>query len=352
MKPFKFLPNRVLRLYTGGSGIDRLRGAGHPRDSRTPEDWIASCVEAGRRTACPPGHGISHVEYDGKIVRFPDLLHEHAPEILGPSHLERHGEDPALLTKLLDSAEQLPLQVHPTREDAKRIFHLPYGKTEAWIVLATRKVNNEDPYLIAGFNEKLDRGAFIGESIAGEYREGLKMLHRIPVRPGDAVMIRGGLPHAIGPGVTMVEVMEPSDLVIVPEIDCCGVKLDEKKRFAGLAPEQAMTLFDYTKQTRDELLRSVRIEPEILAETGSGIFQRLIPLNRANGCFEAYRVKLDGSFTPEFPRRTFRVGIVVSGNVRCGSLPLRAGDGFFIPYDADSAELTGKGELLFTLPPR
>jgi len=352
MKPFKFLPNRVLRLYTGGGGIDRLRGAGQPEDGRTPEDWIASCVEAGQRTACPPGHGISRVEYEGEVVRFPDLLHEHALEILGPSHLERHGEDPALLTKLLDSAEQLPLQVHPTREDAKRIFHVPYGKTEAWIVLATRRVNGEEPYLIIGFNEKLDRKVFIEESVAGEYHEGLKMLHKIPVKPGDVVMTRGGLPHAIGPGVTMVEVMEPSDLVIVPEIDCCGVKLDEKKRFAGLAPESAMALFDYTKQTREELLRSVRIEPETLAQTASGTFKRLIPLDRANGCFEAYRVGLDGSFTPEFPRRTFRVGIVAAGNVCCDGLPLRAGDGFFIPYDAGSVGLTGRGEVLFTLPPR
>ena len=59
------------------------------------------------------------------------------------------------------------------------------------------------------------------------------MLNRIAVRPGDVIVIRGGLPHAIGPGVTMVEVMEPSDLVIVPEIDCCGVRLTEKQRFAG-----------------------------------------------------------------------------------------------------------------------
>ncbi len=333
MKPFKFLPNRVQRLYTGGSGIDRLRGTPEPRDGRYPEDWIASCTEARN------GGGISRLEYEGKVHSFPEFLHEHAAEILGPAHLARYGENPALLTKLLDSAVQLPLQVHPTKEQAQAIFHVPYGKTEAWIVLATR----EDSYLLVGFNKLLDQEVFIRESIEGVYRESVAMLHKVPVKPGDVVMIHGGLPHAIGPGVTMVEVMEPSDLVIVPEVDCCGEMLSIERRFAGVGAEVAMGLFNYTPRSYAELLKEVMLTPE---ELGNGL-KRLIPLEKANGCFEAYELELRGETIVEFPRRGFKIGIVVEGEAE----GFRKGDGFLIPWAVEKVKLSGNARIVFTLPP-
>ena len=85
LKPFKFLPNRVLRLYLGGSGIDALCGNPSPEDSRFPENWIASCIEGNGRAYHSPGHGISKVEYDGAVHGFPEFLHAHAEEILGPA---------------------------------------------------------------------------------------------------------------------------------------------------------------------------------------------------------------------------------------------------------------------------
>ena len=43
------------------------------------------------------------------------------------------------------------------------------------------------------------------------------MLHRIPVKAGDFVFVDGGVPHAIGGGCFMVELQEPSDLMVVAE---------------------------------------------------------------------------------------------------------------------------------------
>ena len=56
-----FAPNRVLRLYLGGSGIDRLCGVEPAEDSRYPENWIASCIEGNGRAYHSPGHGISKI---------------------------------------------------------------------------------------------------------------------------------------------------------------------------------------------------------------------------------------------------------------------------------------------------
>lgn len=350
LKPFKFTRNRVLRLYRGGSGIDRLRGE-PGEDTRFPEDWIASCIEGNGRAYHSPGHGVSKIEYGGELHSFPEFLAEHAAGILGERHIARFGVNPAVLTKLLDSAERLPLQVHPARADAERLFCLPYGKTEAWIVLATRMAGGEEPYLLAGFNGTFDRETFFRESREGVYRKGLGMLHKLAVKPGDVIVIRGGLPHAIGPGVTMVEVMEPSDLVIVPEIDCCGVMLDEAKRFAGLAPETALALFDTAVRSEAELRAAIMPRPETVEWNGAGILRTILPYSACSGYFQAQELTLDGEW-PLPPCGCFRIGIPVEGEFRLGGLTLRAGESFMVPYEAEPCPLSGRGRVIWILPPR
>ena len=351
LKPFKFLPNRVLRLYTGGSGIDRLCGNPEPADTRFPENWIASCIEGNGRAYHSPGHGISRIEYEGALVSFPEFLHCHAEEILGSAHLASYGETPAVLVKLLDSAEQLPMQVHPTRADAKTYFHADYGKTEAWLVLSTREIGGEKPYLLVGFNEALEKETFIRESLAGEYRTGLGMLNRIAVRPGDVIVIRGGLPHAIGPGVTMVEVMEPSDLVIVPEINCCGLQLNEKQRFAGIAPEDAMRLFDFTPRTEAEVRAFCTPEEQVVEQRKNGILKTDIPYESC-GYFAVQELRFRESWRMDFPKEhSFRIGVLCEGEVSVNGLELKRGENFLIPHCLDSADIRGEGKILFVLPP-
>ena len=265
--------------------------------------------------------------------------------------MAKYGETPAVLTKLLDSAEQLPMQVHPAREDAKTYFNADYGKTEAWLVLATREINGEKPYLLVGFNEKLDRETFIRESLAGRYETGLGMLNRIAVRPGDVIVIRGGLPHAIGPGVTMVEVMEPSDLVIVPEIDCCGVRLTEKQRFAGIAPEDAMKLFDFTPRSVEAVRAFCTPAATVLAERENGTLRSLIPYE-ACGYFAVQELTFRGGWELDLSDRMFRIGVVCDGGAEVGGLPLKRGESFLIPYSLDSCPVRGCGRIMLVLPPR
>ena len=62
-----FAPNRVLRLYLGGSGIDRLCGIEPAEDSRYPENWIASCIEGNGRAYHSKGHGINKTLFEGYL---------------------------------------------------------------------------------------------------------------------------------------------------------------------------------------------------------------------------------------------------------------------------------------------
>ena len=346
-----FAPNRVLRLYLGGSGIDKLCGKTECEDNRYPENWIASCIEGNGRAYHSPGHGISKIIVDGELRDFPAFLNENAEMMLGKKHLQKYGVTPAVLVKLLDSAEQLPLQIHPTREDAKKYLNSDYGKTEAWIVLATREVAGEKPYLLVGFNKELDSDVFSKESLAGKYEQGSRMLNRIEVAAGDVILIRGGMPHAIGPGVTMVEVMEPSDWVIIPEIECCGVALNEKQRFMGIAPETALKMFDFTAMTPEQVRKYCTPQARTVEERSNGILKAVIPPEEC-ALFSAEELTIKSGTWQLENSDGFAVGIVVEGSLKINNVQQSAGDNFFLPWAVKELEITGQGRLMLIRPPR
>ena len=84
---------------------------------------------------------------DGRLLR--DAVAEHAGSWLGAAHVARFGADPALLVKLLDAGQRLPVHCHPSDEFAAAHFGSRYGKTEAWIVVGatdrTRPSTSDSP---------------------------------------------------------------------------------------------------------------------------------------------------------------------------------------------------------------
>jgi len=68
----------------------------------------------------------------------------------------------------------------------------------------------------------------------------------------DVFIVPGGLPHAIGEGILMVEIMEPTDLFVRAEFSRAGVLLPEEKRYLGRDVEFALAMFDYTVFPLDE----------------------------------------------------------------------------------------------------
>ena len=346
---YPFAPNRVLRLYLGGYGIDKLCGKTPAEDTRFPENWIASVIEGNGRAYHSPGHGISKILVDGEPVDFPGFLKEHAEMMLGADHVAKYGPIPGVLVKFLDSAEQLPLQVHPTRADARKHLHSDYGKTEAWIVLSTRRVNGEEPYLLVGFNDRLDREVFARECLEGKFVHGEEMLNRMHVYPGDVIIIRGGVPHAIGPGVTMVEIMEPSDWVVIPEIDCCGVKLNETQRFMGIAPKTAVGMFDFTSMTSAQIRARYSPVPKMLTNNAAGCLRSLISPEEC-ALFSVSELQLDGKW--EFTNAdSCGIGIVVEGRLRFDGIEIGTGGNFFLPYALKRMTVEGKGRLMLVRPP-
>lgn len=109
-----------------------------------------------------------------------------------------------LLIKLIDSAQSLSIQVHPSDEYALK-HENSLGKTEMWIILDAK----EGSYINLGFNQDVKKEEF-PELIKDDSI--LSYLNKIYVKPGDIYLIKPGTIHAIGEGITLLEIQESSKL--------------------------------------------------------------------------------------------------------------------------------------------
>ncbi|HEX8062973.1 MAG TPA: class I mannose-6-phosphate isomerase [Allosphingosinicella sp.] len=114
------------------------------------------------------------------------------------------GDSDPLLLKYLFTSEKLSIQVHPD-DDAARARGLPRGKDEAWLVLAAEPDSTLGLGLKAPAGPQALREAALDGSI-------LDLVDWRPVRAGDCIYSPAGTIHAIGAGVSLVEVQQNIDL--------------------------------------------------------------------------------------------------------------------------------------------
>jgi len=264
-KILRLQPNRVWRTYPGGRILDCMEGRTQPADGSFPEDWLGSTVRA-----INPGHedkneGLSLVNVDGKPLFLVDLIAADPEYFLGARHLSAFGMNPMVLVKYLDSAVRLPIQVHPTIPFSERYLNASCGKTEAYYILSTRPEVAE-PFIYLGFQrapvrQQLRRMILEQDIVAMEH-----CFDKIPVKPGDVYLVPGGLPHAIGAGVLMVEVMEPTDFVARVEFNVNGRMIPEPSRFMGRDLDFALEMFSLESFPVKAVEERWRCKAQILEE--------------------------------------------------------------------------------------
>lgn len=269
-KPLLALPaNRVRRGYLGGRELDRLQREASPRDGQRPEDWIASTVEARNPGLAEiPGEGLAFVHDSDNAKRIVKELFAAAPEYyLGQAHHAALGTELGFLAKLLDSSIRLHIQAHPTAAFAQEHLNSHWGKLETYVVLSIRP--ECEGYILLGFQRPPKPEEW--ERIVLE--QDMKAMHacfdKIPVKPGEVWLVPGGLPHAIGEGVLMLEVMEPSDLVVRCEFEREGIVVPPPARFMGRDPRFAMKIFDYSPLAPEAVRKRCQIAPRAVPR-GSG----------------------------------------------------------------------------------
>lgn len=332
--PYKQEETRVYRTYKGGRLIDEFLSKADCTDCNKPEDWITSFTEAKNKNYTP-GEGITNIiTPSGKLP----LTEAAKPHWFGKG---RNSSD--VLIKLLDSAERLGIQVHPTPDFSKKHFGTDFGKTECWHILGTRA--HMDGAIYIGFKEgiskELWKELFDRQDIPGM----LNMLHRFEVSPGDTILVKAGTPHAIGAGCFLLEIQEPSDYTMrVEKTTVSGQTLTDMQIHYGVGIDNMMDCFLYRGMTREEAYKEYFVQPQIADNCTHLATYDDTP------CFKMDRI-CDG-FTLEADCMTTLV-ITNDGRLTTAAdtIPVKKGDKYLIPYGC-KVTVSGGAEAIVCYPPQ
>ena len=334
LRPWRLPPNRVARFYRGGRLLDAFRGGSQRGDTNEPEDWVGSATSAWT----PPGQpatdaGLGDAEVDGARHRVADLLAEDAAAIVGQELVAIAGATPGVLVKLLDAGVRLPVHAHPDRTFARSHLGSYFGLAEAWIVAATRDAGDpEGPCVWLGFKRELSREELLDAIERQDTEALLAAMHRRPTDGGDVWFVPPGTPHAIGAGVFIVEIQEPSDFSIVAETR--GLPIDRDDAHLRLGWDVSVDAIDRAGHDDAwvEALRHAGRRPPVL---GDGWVRRPLTDVLADPYFRAESLSISGRAAGIWPDPSWLVAIVMDGMGRVsaggGTLDVRRGDAFGVP---------------------
>jgi len=206
----------------------------------------------------------------GSKVTLNELIQSFPEELLSLAYLETKGKNCEILVKILNAAEDLSLQVHPSDDD-------PYlkaeecGKFESWYVLHAEEKSG----IYLGFKEGVRKEQF--EEALKKGGDSIRpLLNFVAVKAGDYFEIPYGTCHAIGKGLVVIE---PQHVLASKKGKTYRIhdwgrrynaegSLDPKGNSRELHIEEALRLIDPEKQSGEEFLNKLRgaVQVQTLAE--------------------------------------------------------------------------------------
>ena len=337
--PLFFERNRVFRVYEGGKLFHDFFGD-EAVDGNLPEEWIASKVKALNKEMRHPDEGLSKIQ--GGEETFVSLLANHPEEMTGGKRFD-------ILVKILDSAVRLPAQTHPDPAFSRKHFASDHGKTECWIILATRP----GAKLFFGFKEGITendlRQAVSKSEEPGDAFSGL--LQEVEAKAGDVWLIPARVAHAIGAGCLILEVQEPTDFTIQPERWCDRYRLSDQEMYLGLDKEVALSCFDLQQAGPSVLARGKKLPQADRANNGCK--KEVLISFEDTPCFAVNRYTVNTSCA----LRNLAVYVVTKGEGELvspvGRSILNKGMYFFVPFAAKEVTVSTKSglEMVECLPP-
>lgn len=331
--PILFEANRVWRSYLGGALLDRMENKDNPVDTHYPEDWIGSTTLAKNPGAVDPDEGLSVCNIGGDRRLFRDLLAENPEFYLGEHHTRTVGAELGILVKYLDSAVRLHIQAHPTAAFARKYLNTTYGKAEAYYILSVRP--GADAHVLLGFQRPPGREELRDWIVNQRLTRLRRAFDPIAVKPGDCLFIPGGVPHAIGPGICLVELMEPSDWVVRCEFEHNGYTLPESARYLKGSLDLSIDCFDLTSRTISEVRREFFPEPRLAVELGPSVRVETLIDNDQTRAFRMRRI-VSAQEPFVLPGGEGFIGLVIEGDAKIGELDCCAGSRLFFPAGISS----------------
>lgn len=246
------------------------------------------------------------------------------------SYEHKGFEEITLLVKKITAREPLSVQVHPGDGFAWEQEH-SRGKMEMWYVTDCRP----GAFLYYGLKHRISPIEFQKRI---ENQTILEVCRKVPVKKGDVFYIPAGLLHAIGKGITVIEVQQSSDITY--------------------------RVYDYGREDQEHRKRPLHVEKAVQVAGWAPPLQGRHPMGfqtQKNGysrtllvqCpyFVVQLYEVDGQMEGEV-RTSFQSVLILkgSGTLRSGleSQELNQGDSFYFPQDMGSYMLTGKLQILIS----
>ena len=353
--PLMQLPNRVWRTYKGGGLIDRWKKAQDELDGNLPEEWIMSTISARGKNR-PEEEGLSFLKTPSGVISFNELIAADLERFLGNSVASKFGTT-GVLIKMLDAQERLTIQVHPDKEYARTILHSAFGKTESWYVLGGREIEGEKSAIYLGFKENITPEIWGELFIKQDIKGMLSCLHRFEVKPGDAFIIYGGVPHAIGSGCFLMEVQEPTDYTMrVEKITPGGLTISDELIHQGVGEENMLKCFNYDGCSFMDAMKKWKVTPEIIDSSDSYTLSTIFNEHHTD-CFGLNELDLIGEYILK-GNGSFFVGVIYygEGTITCGGkdYSFSQGDEIFFPAAIGSVTFVAsiQTKILLCYPPK
>lgn len=226
------------------------------------------------------------------------------------------------LIKLIDAADNLSIQVHPSDEYALE-HEGQFGKTEMWYILDAE----EGAGIYYGFKRLVTREE-VEESIRNNTLT--ELLQFVPVKKGENYFISAGTVHAIGKGLLIAEIQQNSNVTY--------------------------RMYDYDRRDVTGNMRSLHVEKALDVATLSPVEmdkeQNIIVYSEAvetklAECdyFKVSHLRVNGRYVFA-PNHSFIAILVINGEGIIENYSAKKYELFFAPADYGSFVLSGQCEVL------
>lgn len=246
------------------------------------------------------------------------------------SYLHEGFEDIPLLVKKITAREALSVQVHPDDAYAKE-NEGSSGKTEMWYVLDCEP----GAYLYYGLKHQISENEFKKRIQNGSITEVCK---KVFVKKGDVFYIPAGVIHAIGKGITILEVQQSSNITY--------------------------RIYDYQREDFNHQKRELHIKQASEISGFQPLLQGHRPMglcHKKNGYYETLLVQCPYFSVYHYQIKTcfrhhnitgFSYLYIVKGegtlHTEADVISLRSGESLFLPEKIQDFEIKGNLEIIMS----
>ena len=324
MKPYKFQPYLKTTLW-GGYQIAPFKGI-YTAQPNIGESWEISGVPGHESVAIDRGL-IDDVDVGLTLTQ---LIDKYKGLLIGDKVYKTYGNKFPILVKLIDSRQDLSVQVHPDDKLAME-RHGCAGKTEMWYVIKAdigakiysglrKSITPDDYERLVSENED--------ERPDGSENPMASVIATHESHDGDLYFIPAGRLHAIGAGNFLAEIQQTSDITY--RVYDFGRK-DAHGKPRELHVEQAKDAIDY------------QVWPEYRTS-----YDSTMPTSQLFNCpyFVVHRVVVQVAAQIDFKCDSFVVVMCLWGEANINGISIRQGETVLVPASENILYIFGNATFL------